>query len=162
MIQVDLDGGSIHVPLISSTSGKVNTSQPNLITQSSSGRGRKRSKDGRLSPSLAPNASLQQYELEESGDEGFVCDLVPPLPSSLWTEASSLLNAVLHPELESTDHAFPPLAVKPSVPFQLDKEIRGIVMRMLARLLQGYRSCLLLVRIYPAPIITFHKVKNTS
>lgn len=38
-----------------------------------------------------------------------------------------------------------------------DKEIRAVFMRMFALLLQGYRSCLTLIRIHPKPVIEFHK-----
>lgn len=38
-----------------------------------------------------------------------------------------------------------------------DKEIRAVFMRMFAILLQGYRSCLTLIRIHPKPVIEFHK-----
>lgn len=39
----------------------------------------------------------------------------------------------------------------------IDKEIRAVFMRMFAMLLQGYRSCLTIIRIHPKPVITFHK-----
>ncbi|KAG1671525.1 Myotubularin-related protein 13 [Nymphon striatum] len=39
----------------------------------------------------------------------------------------------------------------------MDKEIRAIFLRSFAQLLQGYRSCLNIVRIHPKPFITFHK-----
>lgn len=39
----------------------------------------------------------------------------------------------------------------------IDKELRAIFMRLFAQLLQGYRSCLTLIRIHPKPVITFHK-----
>lgn len=66
---------------------------------------------------------------------------------------------ILHPELMVTDNAFsssnPP---KPSPILIQDKEIRTVFMRMFAELLQGYRSCLTIIRIHTKPVITFHKV----
>lgn len=40
----------------------------------------------------------------------------------------------------------------------LDKELRAVMLRMMVQLLEGYRSCLTIVRIHPKPFITFHKV----
>ncbi|KAL4721546.1 hypothetical protein ACJJTC_008312 [Scirpophaga incertulas] len=45
-----------------------------------------------------------------------------------------------------------------SPPHMLDKEIRAVFMRTLARLLQGYRHCLTIIRIHPCPVLTFHKL----
>ena len=67
---------------------------------------------------------------------------------------------VLQPELACADYAFPPLALRAPHPPMLDKEIRAVFMRGFAQLLQGYRSCLTLIRIHPKPVITFHKVNN--
>ena len=39
----------------------------------------------------------------------------------------------------------------------LDKELRAAVLRLMVRILEGYRSCLTIVRIHPVPYITFHK-----
>lgn len=83
---------------------------------------------------------------------------IPNLPDSLHNTIQEQLSLVLHPELASADFAFPPLVVKSSSQIQLDKEIRAIFMRMLAQLFQGYRSCLIIIRIHPKPFITFHKV----
>ena len=41
----------------------------------------------------------------------------------------------------------------------LDKELRAVMLRMMVQILDGYRSCLTIVRIHPKPFITFHKVK---
>uniref|UniRef100_T1GPN4 UDENN domain-containing protein n=1 Tax=Megaselia scalaris TaxID=36166 RepID=T1GPN4_MEGSC len=38
-----------------------------------------------------------------------------------------------------------------------DKQIRAVFMRLFAQLLQGYRSCLTIIRIHPKPVITFNK-----
>lgn len=88
--------------------------------------------------------------------------LVPPvsrLPATLWRSTQEALQKVLQPELALADLAFPvtpsPKDIKP--PAVLDKEIRAIFMRLFAQILQGYRSCLTLIRIYPKPVIKFHK-----
>ena len=39
----------------------------------------------------------------------------------------------------------------------LDKELRAVILRLMVRILEGYRSCLTIVRIHPTPYITFHK-----
>ncbi|CAG7827012.1 unnamed protein product [Allacma fusca] len=82
---------------------------------------------------------------------------IPTLPEALWTTVKDQLAMVLHPELNSADFAFPPLALKPSVQFQVDKEVRAIFLRMFALLFQGYRSCLVIIRIHPKPVIKLHK-----
>jgi myotubularin-related protein 5/13 len=87
---------------------------------------------------------------------------IPMLPESLWHTVQDQLSMVLHPELTSADFAFPPLVVKSSSPIQLDKEIRAIFMRMLAQMFQGYRTCLVMIRIHPKPFITFHKVRISA
>lgn len=84
---------------------------------------------------------------------------VPTLPPALWNQMQEQLSLVLHPELASADFAFPPLAVKYSSPSQMDKEIRAVFLRMFAQLFQGYRNCLIIIRIHPKPFITFHKAK---
>ena len=49
-------------------------------------------------------------------------------------------------------------STKSSKPMErLDKELRAVMLRLMAQLLQGYRSCLTIVRIHPSPYITFHK-----
>lgn len=106
--------------------------------------------------------------------------LVPPvskLPAPLWEYIQQQLTLVLQPELQISDLAFGPESTFPpavssssngslnSLPPQngakncamRDKEIRAVFMRMFAQLLQGYRSCLTLIRIHPKPVITFHK-----
>jgi len=39
-----------------------------------------------------------------------------------------------------------------------DKQIRAIFVRLFSELFAGYRSCLLIIRINPKPVISFHKV----
>ena len=43
-----------------------------------------------------------------------------------------------------------------------DKEIRGVFLWLFARLFQGYRWCLHIIRIHPEPVIRFHKVTLTT
>lgn len=93
--------------------------------------------------------------------------LVPPLstlPPAVWDATQHALTLVLQPHLSTADLAFSANGPNGSLPANngkpaamLDKEIRAVFMRMLAQLLQGYRSCLTLIRIHPRPVITFHK-----
>lgn len=80
------------------------------------------------------------------------------LPEPLLSQTQDALSLVLQPELACADYAFPPLATRAPHPPMLDKELRAVFMRTFAQLLQGYRSCLTLIRIHPKPVITFHKV----
>ena len=41
-----------------------------------------------------------------------------------------------------------------------DKQIRAIFVRLFSELFAGYRSCLLIIRINPKPVISFHKVRS--
>ncbi|XP_048526749.1 myotubularin-related protein 13 isoform X3 [Dendroctonus ponderosae] len=82
---------------------------------------------------------------------------VPLLSEPLLNQIQEALSLILQPELSCADHAFPPLALRAPQPVMLDKEIRAVFMRTFAELLQGYRSCLTLIRIHPKPVITFHK-----
>ncbi|KAF3859628.1 hypothetical protein F7725_022027 [Dissostichus mawsoni] len=66
-------------------------------------------------------------------------------------------GTVLDPELEIADQAFPPLSTQPSALKIQDKEIRGVFLWLFARLFQGYRWCLHIIRIHPEPVIRFHK-----
>lgn len=87
--------------------------------------------------------------------------LVPPvslLPDAIWESTQMSLTMVLQPQLNSADLAFPSQAQKSEINLAMqDKEIRAVFMRTFAQLLQGYRSCLTLIRIHPKPVITFHK-----
>ncbi|KAL1114877.1 hypothetical protein AAG570_007701 [Ranatra chinensis] len=83
--------------------------------------------------------------------------MVPLLPQPYIDDAISALTLVLQPDLISADFAFLP-PPQPSLPSQvIDKRIRAVFMRMFAQLMQGYRSCLTIIRIHPKPVITFHK-----
>uniref|UniRef100_A0A1B0A8M0 Myotubularin-related protein 13 n=1 Tax=Glossina pallidipes TaxID=7398 RepID=A0A1B0A8M0_GLOPL len=85
---------------------------------------------------------------------------VPVLPSPLWEQTQELLTMILFPNLSQADLAFPTQERPTNYPktdATIDKELRAIFMRLFAQLLQGYRSCLTLIRIHPKPVITFHK-----
>lgn len=89
--------------------------------------------------------------------------LVPPvsvLPDAIWESTQVSLTMVLQPQLNTADLAFPShqSANEPNL-FMQDKEIRAVFMRTFAQLLQGYRSCLTLIRIHPKPVIQFHKAR---
>lgn len=87
--------------------------------------------------------------------------LVPPvsiLPDAIWESTIISLTLVLQPQLNTADFAFPSdtKSNESNVEMQ-DKEIRAVFMRTFAQLLQGYRSCLTMIRIHPKPVMTFHK-----
>jgi len=68
------------------------------------------------------------------------------------------LSLVLRPELRVADCAFTShVKTGEKSAEMLDKELRAVMLRLMVQLLQGYRSCLTLVRIHPEPYITFHK-----
>lgn len=87
--------------------------------------------------------------------------LVPPvsiLPDAIWESTTMSLTLVLQPQLRTADFAFPSESKSNELNDEMqDKEIRAVFMRTFAQLLQGYRSCLTLIRIHPKPVITFHK-----
>lgn len=83
---------------------------------------------------------------------------LPLLPEPLLSQTTEALGFVLQPELATADLAFPPPTPRtPPPPTLLDKQLRAVFMRAFAMLLQGYRSCLTIIRIHPKPVITFHK-----
>ena len=90
--------------------------------------------------------------------ENMTIHLIPP---ALLAKTQDELSLVLHPDLFSADNAFPASSSTSSTrgkpPSSLDKELRAVMLRLLIQLLSGYRSCLTLVRIHPAPYITFHR-----
>ncbi|XP_044003006.1 myotubularin-related protein 13 isoform X2 [Aphidius gifuensis] len=112
--------------------------------------------------------SSLKYEVAESMDV-IVADLdggsimVPDgvslsiLSEPLLSQTQDSLSMVLQPELSSADYAFTPNNNRQINLSIVDKELRAVFMRMFAQLLQGYRSCLTLIRIHPKPMITFHK-----
>lgn len=99
-------------------------------------------------------------------DTGFVLVpdsvTVPLLPQPYLDDTMNALTMVLQPELNSADFAFPPSPPNPFPPAYIDKRIRAVFMRMFTQLMQGYRSCLTIIRIHPKPVITFHKVRIFS
>ncbi|XP_063366125.1 myotubularin-related protein 13 [Cydia amplana] len=82
---------------------------------------------------------------------------IPRPDGKLLSSLQEDLALVLQPELRSADSAFAPPPPAASPPHMLDKEIRAVFMRTLAKLLQGYRHCLTIIRIHPSPVLTFHK-----
>ena len=73
---------------------------------------------------------------------------------------------VLKPDLSLADNAFTSDPGSASgqnkkLTVLLDKELRAVMLRMMVQILDGYRSCLTIVRIHPRPFITFHKVNKS-
>ncbi|XP_044042946.1 myotubularin-related protein 5 isoform X4 [Siniperca chuatsi] len=85
------------------------------------------------------------------------CVHISLLPEPLLQQTQTVLSMILDPELEVADHAFSPLSTQASAPKIQDKEIRGVFLWLFARLFQGYRWCLHIIRIHPEPVIRFHK-----
>ncbi|CAM9545743.1 unnamed protein product [Lampetra planeri] len=85
------------------------------------------------------------------------CVHLPLLPEPLLQQTLTALSMVLNPDLGVADNAFPPSCIACSPLDRLDKELRAIFLRLFGRLLQGYRSCLQLVRVQPTPVLRFHK-----
>ncbi|KAL0879617.1 hypothetical protein ABMA27_003336 [Loxostege sticticalis] len=83
---------------------------------------------------------------------------IPRPEGPLLASLQAALALVLQPELRHADSAFAPPPPQASPPHMLDKEIRAVFMRTLAKLLQGYRHCLTIIRIHPSPVLTFHKM----
>lgn len=74
---------------------------------------------------------------------------------------SQLVDLLIHitrPQIIHADDAFnKPSQAQPSSPDIMDKEIRAIFLRTITQILQGYRSCLTVIRIHPKSLISFHK-----
>ncbi|XP_034434425.1 myotubularin-related protein 5 isoform X8 [Hippoglossus hippoglossus] len=85
------------------------------------------------------------------------CVHISLLPEPLLQQTQTVLAMILDPELEIADRAFPPLSSQPSALKIQDKEIRAVFLWLFARLFQGYRWCLHIIRIHPEPVIRFHK-----
>ncbi|KAG7258429.1 hypothetical protein CRUP_018443 [Coryphaenoides rupestris] len=85
------------------------------------------------------------------------CVHISLLPEPLLQQTQTALSMVLDPELELADQAFPPCSIQPSALKIQDKEVRGVFLWLFARLFQGYRWCLHIIRIHPEPVIRFHK-----
>lgn len=88
--------------------------------------------------------------------------LLPKLDESLHSQLINHLCLVLRPQLSQADNAFPSSQTPQSPPVMLDKEIRAIFLRTFTQLLQGYRSCLTVSRIYPETLITFNQASFLS
>lgn len=87
-------------------------------------------------------------------DSLHVAQLEEPYNSQLIT----LLLHITRPQIIHADDAFNKSShVQPSSPDIMDKEIRAIFLRTITQILQGYRSCLTVVRIHPRSLISFHK-----
>uniref|UniRef100_A0A3Q2PJ12 SET binding factor 1 n=1 Tax=Fundulus heteroclitus TaxID=8078 RepID=A0A3Q2PJ12_FUNHE len=85
------------------------------------------------------------------------CVHISLLPEPLLQQTQTALSMVLDPELEFADQAFPPQSIQSSAHKIQDKEIRAVFLWLFARLFQGYRWCLHIIRIHPEPVIRFHK-----
>lgn len=73
-------------------------------------------------------------------------------------QLTSLLIRLTKPQTIHADEAFFNIShAQPSSPDTLDKEIRAIFLRTITQILQGYRSCLTVMRIHPKSLISFHK-----
>lgn len=73
-------------------------------------------------------------------------------------DLTSLLVCITKPQTIHADEAFfNPKLAQPSSPDIMDKEIRAIFLRTITQILQGYRSCLTVIRIHPRSLISFHK-----
>lgn len=74
------------------------------------------------------------------------------------SQLTSLLIHVTRPQTIHADKAFfKTNLAQPSTPEIMDKEIRAIFLRTITLILQGYRSCLTVIRIHPKSLISFHK-----
>ncbi|XP_015678146.1 myotubularin-related protein 13 [Protobothrops mucrosquamatus] len=90
------------------------------------------------------------------------CIHLSQLPEPLLQQTQTSLSLVLYPDLATADYAFPPPRTALSHSKMLDKEVRGVFLRLFAQLFQGYRSCLQLIRIHSEPVINFHKAAFLS
>ncbi|XP_026562252.1 myotubularin-related protein 13 isoform X2 [Pseudonaja textilis] len=90
------------------------------------------------------------------------CIHLSQLPEPLLQQTQTSLSLVLYPDLATADYAFPPPRTALSHSRMLDKEVRGVFLRLFAQLFQGYRSCLQLIRIHSEPVINFHKAAFLS
>lgn len=79
----------------------------------------------------------------------------------LLSKVQQELTMVLKPDLRMADNAFCDLSAeheRHKTPLSLlDKELRAVMLRLMVLILEGYRTCLTMVRIHPRPYITFHK-----
>ncbi|CAF3991739.1 unnamed protein product [Adineta steineri] len=96
-----------------------------------------------------------------------------PMPEKPYNRILSSLFQILKPDIHAADLAFPlngRMNLKIDSGSQIvadypkykdesnkDKQIRAIFIRLFSELFAGYRSCLLIIRINPKPVISFHK-----
>lgn len=74
------------------------------------------------------------------------------------TQLVNLLVHITKPQIIHADDAFNKSShAQPSSPDMMDKEIRAVFLRTITQILQGYRSCLTVIRIHPKSLISFHK-----
>ncbi|KAJ8023558.1 Myotubularin-related protein 13 [Holothuria leucospilota] len=85
------------------------------------------------------------------------CVNLPLPPTPMLERVQEELTMFLSPDLKIADMAFPVSPKSPARPEVLDKQIRAIILRLQAELLNCYRSCLTFIRIHPSPVITFNK-----
>ena len=80
----------------------------------------------------------------------------------LFTKTQKELAMVLKPDLSLADNAFIDQVEggqnNKKLTVLLDKELRAVMLRMMVQILEGYRSCLTIVRSHPKPFITGHTV----
>lgn len=87
-------------------------------------------------------------------DSLHVAQLEEPYNSQLIT----LLIHITRPQIIHADDAFIKSSqAQLSSPDIMDKEIRAVFLRTITQILQGYRSCLTVIRIHPKSLISFHK-----
>lgn len=87
-------------------------------------------------------------------DSLHLAHLEEPYNSQLVT----LLVHISKPQIIHADDAFRTASQdQPSSPDLMDKEIRAVFLRTITQILQGYRSCLTVIRIHPKSLISFHK-----
>ncbi|CAF1202768.1 unnamed protein product, partial [Didymodactylos carnosus] len=92
-----------------------------------------------------------------------------PMPDKMYCRVLTSLFQVLKPDIHMADLAFPTCRTNVKQDGQIadypkykddinkDKQIRSIFIRLFSELFAGYRSCLLIIRINPKPVISFHK-----
>ena len=96
-----------------------------------------------------------------------------PMPEGPYNRILSSLFQILKPDIHAADLAFSlngRMNSKLDSTSQIvadypkykdesnkDKQIRAIFVRLFSELFAGYRSCLLIIRINPKPVISFHK-----
>lgn len=83
--------------------------------------------------------------------------VIHKVSDNLFSQTQKELAMVLKPDLSCADNAFQEREGRKKPLTLLDKELRAVILRMMVQILDGYRTCLTIVRIHPQPFITFHK-----